>query len=173
MLEIMGSDEARTDAGTNFASGEAVYTIGTFGEPSTTKPWMLEFRGHRLALNIVIAGPAGTVTPTLTSAQPSVDTHGGETIRVLAQEDDTAFALLDALTEKQKKQAVLNYEVRDLVLGPGQAGQQIQPEGLKASEMNAKYKDRGWSSNSRFRALAAIPRCTSTRSIAIPRTIMA
>lgn len=140
VLEIMGSDQALTDAGTNFASGEAVYTIGIFGEPSPQKPWMLEFGGHHLALNIVIAGPDGTMTPTLTGAQPSIYTHNGKTIRVLAQENDTAFALLDALTEKQKKQAVLNYEVRDLVLGPGQAGKQIQPEGLKASDMNAKQR---------------------------------
>jgi hypothetical protein len=140
VLEIMGSDQALTDAGTNFASGEAVYTIAIFGEPSASKPWMLEFGGHHLALNIVIAGPDGTMTPTLTGAQPSIYTHGGETIRVLAQENDTAFALLDALTEQQKKQAVLNYEVHDLVLGPGQAGKQIQPEGLKASEMNPKQR---------------------------------
>jgi hypothetical protein len=117
-----------------------VYTIGVFGEPSATKPWMLEFGGHHLALNIVIAGPDGTMTPTLTGAQPSMYAHGGKTIRVLAQENDTAFALLDALNEKQKKQAMLNYEVHDLVLGPGQAGKQIQPEGLKASEINAKQR---------------------------------
>ncbi len=140
MLEIMGSDQALTDARTNFASGEAVYTIGIFGEPSTTRPWMLEFGGHHLALNIVIAGPGGTMTPTLTGAQPSVYTHGGKTVRVLAQENDTAFALLDTLDEKQKKQAILNYQVNDLVLGPGQAGKQIQPEGLKASEMSAKQR---------------------------------
>jgi hypothetical protein len=140
VLEIMGSDQALTDAGTNFASGEAVYTIGIFGEPSATRPWMLEFGGHHLGLNIVIAGPGGTMTPTLSGAQPSVYMHGGKTVRVLAQENDTAFALLDALDEKQKKQAILNYEVNDLVLGPGQAGKQIQPEGLKASEMSAKQR---------------------------------
>ncbi len=140
VLEIMGSDQALTDAGTNFASGEAVYTIGVFGEPSATKPWMLEFGGHHLALNIVIAGPDGTMTPALTGAQPSVYMHGGRVIRVLARENDTAFALLDALTEEQKKQVVLNYEVRDLVLGPGHAGKQIQPEGLKGSEMDAKQR---------------------------------
>ncbi len=140
VLEIMGSDQALTDAGTNFASGEAVYTIGIFGEPSASKPWMLEFGGHHLALNIVIAGQDGTMTPTLTGAQPSVYKHGNTTVRVLAQENDTAFALLDTLSETQKKQAILNYEVHDLVLGPGQAGKQIQPEGLKASEMTAKQR---------------------------------
>ena len=136
VLDIMGSDQALTDAGTNFASGEAVYTIGIFGEPSVRKPWMLEFGGHHLGLNIVIAGADGTMTPTLTGAQPSVYKRGDKTIRVLAQENDTAFALLDSLTGKQKKQAILNYEVHDLVLGPGQAGKQIQPEGLKGSELD-------------------------------------
>jgi Protein of unknown function (DUF3500) len=140
VLEIMGSDQALTDAGTNFASGEAMYTLGIFGEPSASKPWMLEFGGHHLALNIVIAGPGGTMTPTLTGAQPSVYTHDGKIVRVLAAENDTAFALLDALTAQQKKQAILNYEVRDLVLGPGEAGKQIEPEGLKASEMSAKQR---------------------------------
>ena len=49
-----------------------VQRIGIFGEPSATRPWMLEFGGHHLALNVVIAGPGGTMTPTLTGAQPSV-----------------------------------------------------------------------------------------------------
>jgi hypothetical protein len=94
VLDIMGSDQALTDAGTNFASGEAVYTMAIFGEPSTSKPWMFEFGGHHLGLNIVIAGPSGVMTPTLTGAQPSVYKRGDRTVRVLAQENDTAFALV-------------------------------------------------------------------------------
>ncbi len=80
------------------------------------------------------------MTPTLTGAQPSVYKQGDKTVRVLAQENDTAFALLDALTEKQRKQAILNYQVGDLVLGPGHAGEQILPEGLKGSELNEKQR---------------------------------
>jgi hypothetical protein len=140
VLDIMGSDQALTDAGTNFASGEAVYTIAIFGEPSISKPWMLEFGGHHLGLNIVIAGSGGVMTPTLTGAQPSVYKRGGKTIRVLAKENDTAFAFLASLNDSQRKQAVLNYEVRDLVLGPGRAGVQMQPEGLKGSELDDKQR---------------------------------
>jgi len=47
---------------------------------------------------------------------------------VLAQENDKAFALLNALEPAQRKQAILGYRVNDLVLGPGHAGQTIQPE---------------------------------------------
>ena len=140
VLEIMGSDQALADGGTPFASGSAVYTIGIFGSPSATSPWMLQFGGHHLGLNIVMAGEHGVGTPTLTGAQPAGYTVGGKTVRVLAAENDKAFALLDALDDSQRKQTTLNYRVGDLVLGPGQTGKVIQPEGLKASAMNDKQR---------------------------------
>jgi Protein of unknown function (DUF3500) len=46
------------------------------------------------------------------------------------------MALLKTLNENQRKQAILSYRLADLVLGPGQDGKTIQPEGLKASGMN-------------------------------------
>lgn len=98
--------------GTPYASG--TYTVGVFGEPSATTPWMLQFGGHHLGLNVVIAGTHGVMTPTLTGAQPAVYTSKGKTVRVLAQENDKAFALLGALDEAQRKQAILNYRAGDL-----------------------------------------------------------
>jgi hypothetical protein len=140
VLDIMGSDQALSDSGTPFASGTAAYTIGIFGSPSTTTRWMLEFGGHHLALNITIAGKQGVITPTLTGAQPALYTSNGKSVRVLAQENDKAFTLLNALDDAQRKQAILNCRVNDLVLGPGQAGVTIQPEGLKASALNERQQ---------------------------------
>jgi hypothetical protein len=57
-------------------------------------------------------------------------------VRPLGAESDKALALLNALDENQKKQAILSYKLADLVLGPGQDGKTIQPEGLKASAMS-------------------------------------
>jgi hypothetical protein len=101
---------------------------------------MLQFGGHHLALNITIAGERGILTPSLTGAQPALYTLNGKTVRPLGQENDKAFALLNALDESQRKQAILNYRVADLVLGPGQDGKTIQPEGLKASAMNERQR---------------------------------
>ena len=140
VLEIMGSDQALSDSGTPFASGTGSYTIAIFGKPSLAAPWMLQYGGHHLALNITIAGERGVITPALTGAQPSVYTSNGKTVRALAQENDKAFDLLNALTETQRKQAILNYRVGDLVLGPGHAGETIQPEGLKATALNEKQR---------------------------------
>jgi hypothetical protein len=64
----------------------------------------------------------------------------GKTVRPLGQESDKALALLGALDENQRKQAILNYRVADLVLGPGQDGKTILPEGLKASNMDKSQR---------------------------------
>jgi hypothetical protein len=50
--------------------GKNLYYISILGTPSEKNPWMLQFGGHHLALNITIVGERGTVTPSLTGAQP-------------------------------------------------------------------------------------------------------
>jgi Protein of unknown function (DUF3500) len=120
--------------------GKDLYYISILGKPSEKDPWMLQFGGHHLALNITIAGERGVLTPTLTGAQPALFTSNGKTVRPLGQESDKALALLNSLDENEKKQAILSYKLADLVLGPGQDGKTIQPEGLKASAMNDKQR---------------------------------
>jgi hypothetical protein len=93
-----------------------------------------------LALNITIVGARGILTPTLTGAQPALYTLNGKTVRPLGQESDKALALLNSLDEGQRKQAILSFRMADLVLGPGQDGKTIQPEGLKASTMTEKQR---------------------------------
>jgi hypothetical protein len=140
--EIMEADEVlKTNERKNPIFGKDLYYISILGTPSERTPWMLQFGGHHLALNITIAGERGVLTPTLTGAQPALYTINGKTVRPLGQESDKAFALLNALDEAQRKQAILNYRVADLVLGPGQDGKTIQPEGLKASAMNEHQRE--------------------------------
>ena len=115
--------------------GKDLYFISILGRPSETAPWMLQFGGHHLALNVTVSGPQGILTPTLTGAQPALYTVNGRTVRPLGQESDKALVLLNSLDDAQRRQAILSYRVADLVLGPGQDGKVIQPEGLKGSSM--------------------------------------
>jgi hypothetical protein len=139
--QIMEGDEAnKIKEGNNPMFGKDLYFISFLGRPSEKDPWILQFGGHHLALNITIAGERGVLTPTLTGAQPALYTMNGKTVRPLGQESDKAVALLNALNEGQRKQAILSYKVADLVLGPGKDGQTIQPEGLKTSAMNQKQR---------------------------------
>ena len=135
-----GPPGRRGGAGNGPMFGKDLYYISILGTPSEKNPWMLQFGGHHLALNITIAGEHGVLTPTLTGAQPALYTVDGKTVRPLGQESDKALALLNALDENQRKRAVLSYELADLVLGPGQDGKTIQPEGLKATEMNDRQR---------------------------------
>ena len=120
--------------------GKDLYFISILGMPSEKTPWMLQFGGHHLALNITIAGDHGVLTPTLTGVQPSLYTLNGKAVRPLGEESDKALALLNSLDDGQRKQAILSFRLADLVLGPGQDGKTIQPEGLKASSMNDKQR---------------------------------
>jgi hypothetical protein len=123
------------------AFGKDNYWLAFLGTPSTTTPWMLQFGGHHLAINLTIGGSQATMTPSLPAAQPASYTFEGKEIRPLGQENDKAFALINALDDAQRKQAILSYRVADLVLGPTQDGRTIQPEGIKASALAPKQQD--------------------------------
>jgi hypothetical protein len=137
---VEGDETLKANERNNPMFGKDLFYISILGTPSETDPWILQFGGHHLALNVTIAGEHGVLTPTLTGAQPALYTVGGKTVRPLGQESDKALALLNALDETQRKQAVLSYRLADLVLGPGQDGKTIQPEGLKASAMNERQR---------------------------------
>src|SRR5205085_809453 len=100
--QIMEGDEVnKISESNNPIFGKDLYFISILGKPSEKDPWMLQFGGHHLALNITIAGEQGVLTPTLTGAQPALYTKDGRTVRPLGQESDKAIALLNALDEGQ------------------------------------------------------------------------
>src|SRR5262249_48989508 len=139
--QIMEADEVNKINERNSAMfGGDLYYLSILGRPSETDPWMVQFGGHHLALNVTIAGERGILTPTLTGAQPALFTRNGKTVRPLGRESDLGLALLNMLDEGQRKQAILGFRLADLVLGPGQDGKIIQPEGLQASAMNEKQR---------------------------------
>jgi hypothetical protein len=124
--------------------GEDEYYLAFVGTPSVTTPWMLQFGGHHLAINLTLLGSQATMAPSLPAAQPASYTFEGQTIRPLGRENDKAFALINALDPAQRSQAILGYRVADLVLGPGQEGRTIQPEGIRAPALSASQQTMLW-----------------------------
>ena len=131
VLETQSAPTRKPGAPIRF--GRAEYYVGILGRPSTTDTWMLQFGGHHLAINVTLAGPQNVLTPTHTGAQPASYTVDGRTIRPLGGENDKAFALINALNPEQQQQAILGFDVRNLVLGPGADGKMIAPEGVRVS----------------------------------------
>ena len=120
-------------AGAAIRFGRAEYYVSILGKPSATDRWMIQFGGHHLAINVTLAGRQNVLAPTHTGAQPATYSVDGRTIRPLGGENDKAFALINALTAEQRKQAILGVAVQNLVLGPGTDGKTIAPEGARAA----------------------------------------
>jgi hypothetical protein len=150
VTEIMHGDEVLRQGGQGGGGGggpifgENEYYLAFVGTPSATAPWMLQFGGHHLAINLTMAGTQATMAPSLPAAQPAKYTVEGRTVRPLGQENDKAFALINALDATQRSQAVLGSRVADLVLGPGRDGRTIQPEGVKASALTPAQQTMLW-----------------------------
>jgi hypothetical protein len=140
-LQITQGDEELRKSGGQSMFGRDEYYVSILGQPSGSEPWMIQFGGHHLGLNITLAGEQATLAPSHTGAQPAIYEFEGKTVRPLGRETDKAFALVSSLDEVQRKQAILGFQVRDLVLGPGRDGQTIQPEGIKGSDLSDKQRE--------------------------------
>ncbi len=130
-LETSSAPTRAPTAPIRFGRGE--YYVSILGKPSAASPWMMQFGGHHLAINVTLAGNQNVLAPTHTGAQPASYSVDGKLIRPLGQENDRAFELVNALSPDQQKQAILGFEVRNLVLGPGTDGKTIAPEGVRVS----------------------------------------
>ena len=142
MIDIMNGDEVlaqgkgKVGKGPKAMFGNNLYYLAIFGKPSPTRPWLVQFGGHHLGLNVTVVGKNFVLTPTHTGAQPDLFTWEGKKVRPLGQENDRAFKLINALNEQQQAQAILGKNPRNLILGPGQDGKKIPPEGIKGSALS-------------------------------------
>ncbi|MDB6036330.1 MAG: hypothetical protein JWM99_171 [Verrucomicrobiales bacterium] len=143
IARIVEADEVlgKSDGGGRLMFGKDEYYVSFLGAPSASEPWILQFGGHHLALNITFVGNLATIAPSHTGVQPAIYQLEGKTIRPLGQETDKAFALINSLNDAQRKEAILGVQMRDLVLGPGRDGQSIQPEGIKGSSLTEKQRE--------------------------------
>jgi hypothetical protein len=139
VVDTVNADEAlkQSTSGGMLVFGRDEYFVSILGTPSATSPWMVQFGGHHLAINATIVGADITLAPSLTGAQPASYVLNGATIRPQGVEIDRAFELVNALDATQKAKAVIGSMYIDLVLGPGQDGKVLAPEGIQASTLTA------------------------------------
>ena len=67
----------RRGGGPRFAEDE--YFLAFLGTPSVTAPWMLQFGGHHLAINLTMAGSQASMAPSLPATQPATYKFEGRT----------------------------------------------------------------------------------------------
>lgn len=139
-----GGQGGRGPGGGGLMFSHDEYYLALLGAPSLTEPWMIQFGGHHLAINVTVVGKSNVLTPSLPCAQPGTYKLNGETVRPLGRELDKGLVLINALDAAQQKQAILPYQMGDMVLGAGEDGKTIQPEGIKVSALNAAQQAKLW-----------------------------
>ncbi|MDQ2852783.1 MAG: DUF3500 domain-containing protein [Actinomycetota bacterium] len=81
------------------------YFLSFFGQPQPDTTWGWRLVGHHLSINVtVVDGELVNATPFLIGAEPA---RFGP-FRILGEEEDAAFTLLDGLTSAQQAQAVIH-----------------------------------------------------------------
>jgi len=92
---------------------KTAYVFNFFGAPAKTGAWAWRYEGHHLSLNYTYKdGVMVSSSPQFLGAAPA-EVRGGplKGTRVLADEEDFAFALLNSLAEAQKQKALISARV--------------------------------------------------------------
>lgn len=137
----MEDDEEDDDNGrppVNFGSN--YYYVSFVGTPSETAPWMLQFGGHHLAVNATIVGPDVSLSPMLTGGEPLKFEQDGTQVYIVADEVAAAMAFMDGLDDAGRDSAIISDTPINLVLGPGEDGKTLPPEGLAGADMTDDQK---------------------------------
>lgn len=115
------------------------YAITIFGDPAGAAPWGWRFEGHHLSLSFTVAPGTGVAaTPAFFGTNPAVvrpgHRHAG--LRVLDDEHDLAFGLVNGLTGAGRETAILRTRsFGDILTGPGREDSLRQPQGLPLGQM--------------------------------------
>jgi Protein of unknown function (DUF3500) len=90
--------------------GEWLYYITLYGRPSATEPWGWQLDGHHAIINFFVLGDQVVITPLFVGSEPVRATSGKyKGVEILQQEQNDGLAMLQALSDNQRKQAVLNF----------------------------------------------------------------
>ena len=122
----------------NMGRDPEMYYFTVFGTPGDKAAWGWRVEGHHLSQNFTIAnGALASWTPDFYGANPAEVMEGSRKgLRVLAAEEDKAFALLHALDTQQKQTAVLQDTVpSDMITTNSRRVNPLAPDGLPASRM--------------------------------------
>ncbi len=126
-----------------------LYYVSIFGTPTNKGRWGWRVEGHHLSLNFTIEdGRIQSATPAFFGANPAEVRQGPrEGLRTLAEVEDRALRLYQALDETQQKQALANDTAPgDIPSNTGNPGGLaldapiVEPVGLAVGEMKPSQR---------------------------------
>lgn len=119
------------------------YWFALFGRPNAEEPWGWRLEGHHLSLNFTSAdGLLIATAPLFMGANPAEVRTGPQAgLRVLGDEIDRARELMDAFSDEQRQQAVIDSQApADVLTVPGASLDLGTPEGVAGGEMTDEQR---------------------------------
>lgn len=119
------------------------YSFTLFGQPGDTSTWGWRVEGHHFSVNFTIVDGKQVVGgPVFYGTNPAeIRTGPRKGLRILALEEDLGFALVNSLTDDQKKIAVIDAKApKELITGNERKANPGPPVGIAFPDLNASQK---------------------------------
>ena len=123
------------------------YHVTIYGTPSRVERWAWRFEGHHLSLNFTLEGDRLVVdTPSFFGANPATVPSGSKKgLRVLGDEHDAGWALLDSLSASQRVEAVISTRTYgDIVTTNRDKVAPLELAGIAASKLDERQRALVW-----------------------------
>jgi hypothetical protein len=110
-LELGGRRRRRPDA---LPRDPTKYYTTLFGDPSGDAPWGWRFEGHHVSVHVTVVDDEAAYTPCFLGSNTAEVVHDDRVVlRPLAEEEDTARSLLEALPDGQRRYALIDDRAPD------------------------------------------------------------
>jgi len=110
-LELGGMKRRRPD---NLPRDPTKYFTTLFGDAGGDGPWGWRFEGHHVSVHVTVVDGSVASTPCFLGSNPAQVVHRDRVVlRPLAEEEDTARALLESLPDDQRRQALIDDRAPD------------------------------------------------------------
>ena len=119
------------------------YFVSVYGHPGKDSVWAWKFTGHHLALNFTIVKNKLAFAPFFFGSNPAEVRQGTQKgLRILKEEEDLGFELLNSLNAEQKKIALFQLKAfADIVTTIAKEVVPLEPVGILMKELNNDQKN--------------------------------
>ena len=123
-MAVLGAEDelAASSLAGRFLWSSGNYWLAFFGEPSGEERWGWQFGGHHLAINMTVAGERSYLSPTFVGIEPAEYATASGIVAPLAEHRAAGLALVNALDDAQRRQALADARPRETLTGAGKDG---------------------------------------------------
>ncbi|TMI65920.1 MAG: DUF3500 domain-containing protein [Bacteroidetes bacterium] len=119
------------------------YFVSVYGHPGIDSVWAWKFTGHHLALNFTIVKNKPAFAPFFFGSNPAEVRQGPQKgLRILKDEEDLAFELVNSMNAEQKKTALFQLKAfADIVTTTAKEVSPLKPAGILTKDLNNDQKN--------------------------------